>query len=319
MARPLRIEYEGAAYHIISKGNRGDYIFREGEDKEVFLDILGRSVDRYGIGIHVWCIMSNHYHLLISMPHGNLSKAMHYIGSGYGSYLRRSCGVIGHVFAGRYKSLCVEKERYLLELSRYIHLNPVRAAMVKTPEEYQWSSYRQYIGKEKSTPWLQTEWLLSEYGANYKTAWKKYREFVEAGIENPPEYPAEKIIGQAVLGNKTFVQKVVSNLKRKGNLGDISAKRHFSGRPGVNEIYRAVCDYYGIDGLSDSGAQDMFVCVAKEKSHSNNREIAEKIGGKGASAIAHQYRRVMGKIEGNRKSIRQFEKEKKDILSLFEG
>ena len=160
---------------------------------------------------------------------------------------------------------------------------------------------------------------MSEYGATYKTAEKKYWEFVEAGIENPLEYPADKIIGQAVLGNETFVQKVVSNLKRRENLGDISGKRYFSGRPGVNKIYCAVCDYYGIDELNDSRAQDMFVCIAKEKSHSNNREIAEKMGGKGASAIAHHYRRVMKKIEGNRKSIRQFEKEKNDILSLFEG
>jgi len=319
MARPLRIEYDGAVYHIISKGNRGDYIFAEDKDKEVFLDILGRSVDRYGICIHVWCIMGNHYHLLISVPNGNLSKAMHFIGSGYGSYLRRSRGFIGHVFAGRYKSLCVEKEGYLLELSRYIHLNPARSGMVKTPEEYQWSSYRQYIGKDNSITWLHKEWLLSEYGATYKTAEKKYWEFVEAGIENPLEYPADKIIGQAVLGNETFVQKVVSNLKRRENLGDISGKRYFSGRPGVNKIYCAVCDYYGIDELNDSRAQDMFVCIAKEKSHSNNREIAEKMGGKGASAIAHHYRRVMKKIEGNRKSIRQFEKEKNDILSLFEG
>jgi REP-associated tyrosine transposase len=318
VARPLRVEYEGAIYHIISKGNRGDYIFADDKDKEIFLDILGRSVNRYGINIYVWCVMGNHYHLLVSMPHGNLSKAMHLIGSGYGSYLRRYRRFIGHVFAGRYKSLCVQKEGYLLELSRYIHLNPVRAGMVKTPEEYQWSSYRQYIGKEKTQSWLQKEWLLSEYGATYKTAQKKYREFVEAGIENPPEYPSDKIIGQAVLGNETFVQKVVKTLKRGENLGDISAKRYFSGRPGAHDIYRAVCDYYGVDEL-DSRAQDMFVCMAKEQSYALNREIAEKIGGKSASAVAHQYRRVIRKIEATRKSMEQFEKEKTDILSLFEG
>ncbi|MCG2721397.1 MAG: transposase [Thermodesulfovibrionales bacterium] len=319
MARPLRIEYEGAVYHIIARGNRGDYIFVKDEDKEVFLDILGRSVDRYGMDIYAWCVMGNHYHLLASVPHGNLSRAMHFIGSGYGSYLGRFRGFIGHVFAGRYKSLCVEKEGYLLELSRYIHLNPVRAAIVKTAEEYRWSSYRQYIGEERAHSWLQKEWLLSEYGATEKTARKKYREFVDAGMKEPPQNPEEKIIGQAVLGSERFVQAVVKSLKGKDKLGDIVAKRCFSRTPGVDEICRAVCGYYGINELKGSKAEDMFVCVAKEESHALNREIAEKIGGKSTSAIAHQYRRVMGKIGENRKSWRQFEKEKADILSLFKG
>ncbi|MBI5103313.1 MAG: transposase [Nitrospirae bacterium] len=318
MARPLRIEYEGAVYHIMSKGNRGEFIFIDEKDKDVFLDILGRAVDRYGINIYAWCIMGNHYHLLVSIPHGNLSKGMHYIGSGYGSYLRRYRGFIGHVFAGRYKSLCVDKEGYLLELSRYIHLNPVRAGIAKRPEEYKWGSYLQYIGKEKASPWLQTAWLLSEYGASYKIAARKYREFVEAGIENPPQYPAEKITGQAVLGAEKFVSKVVKTLKGE-ILGDISAKRYFDGRPGVNEIYRAVCDYYGVDLIKDSRVQDMFVCIAKEESQALNREIAEKAGGKSDSAIAHQYRRVMRKLEADGKSLQQYKKKKTDIMSRFKG
>jgi putative transposase len=131
MARPLRIEYEGAVYHIISRGNRGEHIFAEDQDKEYFIETLQTAVEKYKIDLYAFCIMGNHYHLLLTAPQGELGKAMHYIGSAYGSFLRRQKGWVGHVFAGRYKSLCVEKEGYLLELSRYIHLNPVRAGLWK--------------------------------------------------------------------------------------------------------------------------------------------------------------------------------------------
>lgn len=170
MARPLRVEYEGAVYHISSRGNRAEFIFKEDSEKEYFLQILQKAVEKYGIELYAYCIMGNHYHLLIGMPDGTLSKAMHAVQSSYGAYLQREREWIGHVFAGRYKSLCLEKEGYLLELSRYIHLNPVRAMIVKKPEEYTWSSYRSYAGKEEKPKWLNVGWLLEEYGKSLATA-----------------------------------------------------------------------------------------------------------------------------------------------------
>ena len=191
--------------------------------------------------------------------------------------------------------------------------------MAAHPEEYQWSSYRQYIGKEEARPWLQIEWLLSEYGTTYKTAGRKYREFVEAGIENPPGYPDDKIVGQAILGEEKFIRKVVKAVRSEGNLDEIVAKRHFSGRPGVDEIYRAVCNYYGTRELKDTKAQELFVCLAKEASSGLNREIAEKIGRKSPSAVSHQYRRAVKRMEEDRKLMRELEKDKTTILSRFKG
>jgi REP element-mobilizing transposase RayT len=320
MARPLRIEYEGAVYHIMGKGNRGEFIFSEDRDKEVCLDFLERAGQRYGITVYGWCIMGNHYHLLISTPERTLGRAMHFIGSGYGSYMRRYRGWIGHVFAGRYKSICVEKESYLLELSRYLHLNPVKAGVVKKPEEYRWSSYRHYIGKEKSPKWLHTEWLLAEYGRTDRTAGNRYKEFVESGMDKPGEYPAERIVGQAVIGSDGFVQKVIKKVNKGKERADATAKRAFSGKPGADEIYRIVSEYYGEkDLLGNRRAQEMFVCLAKEAGNSLNREIAEKVGVKCPSAITHQYKRTLKRMEGERKGKKRWEKEKSAILSRFKG
>jgi len=144
VARPLRVESEEAVYHIMSRGNRGESIFAEDRNKEYFLGLLGSGLERHKGELYAYCIMDNHFHLLLWVPFGKLPALMHHVGSGYGSFMRRACGWIGHVFAGRYKSLCVEKAGYLLELSRYIHLNPVRAGMVPKPGEYRWSSYPQY-------------------------------------------------------------------------------------------------------------------------------------------------------------------------------
>ncbi|VAX34102.1 FIG00679443: hypothetical protein [hydrothermal vent metagenome] len=328
MARPLRIEYKGAVYHILSRGNQGEEIFSDDSDREYFVEILQRAKEKYGIEVYAYCIMGNHYHLLISTPEGELTKAMHFIGSSYGSYLRRYRGLTGHVFAGRYKSLCVEKDSYLLELSRYIHLNPVRAGIVKSPERYPWSSYRYYIGKKTIPDWLSTEWLIDKCGKRLKTRQRKYREYVEAGIKNQTEYPVEKIVGQAILGSKEFVKKVLKGLKKTRKLKDVTAKKAFEGKIELDELYQEVSEYYGIKDLRKSEkargsderrAQEMFVYLAKEHTSALNREIAARVGDISASAVSHQYKRTGRKMEGNQKSARQWRKEVKELASRFKG
>ncbi len=327
MARPLRIEYKGAVYHILSRGNQGEQIFSDDGDREYFVEILQRAVQKYGIEVYAYCIMGNHYHLIISTPEGELTKAMHYIGSSYGSYLRRYRGLTGHVFAGRYKSLCVEKESYLLELSRYIHLNPVRAGMVKSPEKYPWSSYRYYIGKKQSPDWLSTEWLIDECGKRPKTRQRKYREYVESGVDNQTRYPVEKIVGQAILGSKEFVKKVLKGLKKERRLKGVTAKRVFEGKVELDELYQEICEYYGVKGLKTTGkvqgsdderrAREMFVYLAKGHTSALNREIAARVGDISPSAVSHQYKRTGKKMQGHKKSARQWKKELKELSLRF--
>lgn len=326
MARPLRIEYEGAVYHIISRGNRGEHIFAEDQDKEYFIETLQNAVKKYKIDLYAYCIMGNHYHLLLTTPYGKLAKAMHYIGSAYGSFLRRQKGWIGHIFAGRYKSLCVEKEGYLLELSRYIHLNPVRAGLAEKPEGYSWSSYGYYIGRIENPEWLNTDWLLAEYGKDRKSAWKRYKGFVEAGVENPSEYPEEDITAQAILGSREFIKKVIGGMKKSGRrVEEITAKRRYEKGIYLEELRDTIGKYYKAKGLTNITLPEerqgrlMFIFLSKNETSAFNREISEMIGGMGPSGVTHQYKRIVKRLEEDRRLRKEWEKESSKIMSMFKG
>ena len=142
MARPLRITYPGAFYHVTSRGNERKNVFKNKRDREKFLEYFESATKRYDAVIHVFCLMDNHYHLLLETPSGNLPQIMQHINGAYTTYFNVKRGRSGHLFQGRYKAILVDIDEYAKELSRYIHLNPVRAKLVKTPEEYEWSSYQ---------------------------------------------------------------------------------------------------------------------------------------------------------------------------------
>ena len=157
MARPLRLQYPGAFYHVTSRGNERKSIFKTNRDRQKFLSYLESAYDRYGAIIHVYCLMNNHYHLLVETPRGNLSQILHHINGAYTAYFNTKMKRSGHLFQGRYKAILVEKDSYCQELSRYVHLNPVRTGLVKRPSEYHWSSYTYYIGQKEKPRWLITE------------------------------------------------------------------------------------------------------------------------------------------------------------------
>jgi len=154
MTRPLRIVYPGAFYHITSRGNEKKDIYKSDRDRKKFLAYLESATERYGARIHVYCLMSNHYHLLMETPDGNLSEIMRHINGAYTNYYNVKRVRSGHLFQGRYRALLVEVDEYAEELSRYIHLNPVKAGIAKKPENYIWSSYQDYIGTRKPQQWL---------------------------------------------------------------------------------------------------------------------------------------------------------------------
>lgn len=194
MARPLRIQYPGAFYHVTSRGNEQKVIFKSQKDREKFLEYLESAVVRYGAVIHVWCLMDNHYHLLIETPEGNLSQIMRHLNGAYTTYFNVKRKRAGHLFQGRYKAILVETDQYAAELSRYIHLNPVKAGIVDKPEGYVWSSYRNYIGQAKTTAWLEAQYILSSFGSKITAAETKYRQFVEEKLEKPYDSPLQAVV-----------------------------------------------------------------------------------------------------------------------------
>ena len=185
MARPLRIEFAGALYHVTARGDRQEDIYLDDADRQGFLSILEQVNNRFNWLVHAYCLMDNHYHLLVETLDSNLSNGMRQLNGVYTQTSNRRHGKAGHVFQGRYKAILVQKESYLLELARYIVLNPVRARMVRTAKAWPWSSYRDTAGYRQAPEWLTTEWMLSAFGKNLGAAQKKYRQFVSEGKNQP--------------------------------------------------------------------------------------------------------------------------------------
>lgn len=204
MARPLRLEFAGALYHVTSRGDRREDIFLCDDDRVEWLEVLGTVCSRFNWVVHAYCQMTNHYHLLVETVDGNLSRGMRQLNGAYTQSFNRSHGMVGHLFQGRYKSILVQKETYLLELTRYVVLNPLRANMVESLEDWRWSSYPFVTGQEAPPPWLDTDWLLGQFGTQRGEAIRSYRQFVMAGKGLPS--PLEKTRHQLLLGDDAFAE-----------------------------------------------------------------------------------------------------------------
>ncbi len=182
VARPLRIEFSGALYHVTARGDRREPIYEDDEDRKAFLQMLAEVVGRFHWIRHAYCLMTNHYHLMVETPDANLSKGMRQLNGVFTQASNRRHHRSGHLFQDRFKAILVDRDAYLLELTRYVVLNPVRAAMVKTPGEWSWSSYRAMVGEAVVTPWLAVDGLLSQFGRRRGEARQRYRRFVAEGV-----------------------------------------------------------------------------------------------------------------------------------------
>ena len=205
MARPLRIEYPGAVYHVTSRGNARQPIYRADADRREFLAMLAEAVDRFQWRCHAYCLMGNHYHLLLETPEPNLSRGMRHLNGTYTQRFNRRHGLTGHIFQGRYKAILVEKESHLLELCRYVVLNPVRAGLAESVEQWPWSSYAKTAGLSQAPAFLETAWVLAQFGSDIESARRRYRDFVAGGHGGDPWH---QLTGGGVLGSKAFVDRI---------------------------------------------------------------------------------------------------------------
>ena len=219
MARPLRIEFAGALYHITARGNAQQDTFLTDDDREQFLEILQRVNDRHQWQCHAYCLMSNHYHLLIETRTPSLSKGMQMLNGTYTQTFNRTHNRAGHVFQGRFKGILVEKDSYLLELARYIVRNPVRAGMVRSAKDWAWSSYRATAGQCQPHPLLTTAWILGNFAKTRKVAQEKYRQFVQAGKKQSGFW--DQLKNQIYLGSDQFIEDMQRKIDPKQSLRDI--------------------------------------------------------------------------------------------------
>jgi len=213
MARPLRIEFPGALYHVTARGDRQEPIYEDDNDRKVFLDLLGKVIVEWNWICHVYCLMGNHYHLVVETPDGNLSKGMRQLNGVYTQLSNRRHQRVGHLFQGRYKAILVDRDEYLLELSRYVVLNPVRARLIKRVEEWQWSSYRSMVGKASDPSWLATDALLAQFGNRKTSAQRNFRQFVSEGIGRESIW--KNLNRQIYLGDEKFIAQMHEELDKK--------------------------------------------------------------------------------------------------------
>jgi REP element-mobilizing transposase RayT len=234
MARPLRLEYPGAVYHLTSRGNARAEIFLDDADRESFLRVLGSVVERFAWRLYAYCLMGNHYHLLAETPVPNLSRGMRRLNGVYTQRFNRRHGRAGHVLQGRFNSIVVERERYLLELTRYIALNPVRAGIVRSPGDWRWSSYRATAGLCPAPSWLAATPLLHRFSAQPGTAQHGFRGFVDEGIKAPS--PWSLLRGQILLGTDEFVREISPRFAGPGVSRETPRPQRLAARPGLEAL-----------------------------------------------------------------------------------
>jgi REP element-mobilizing transposase RayT len=234
MARPLRIEYEGAVYHVTSRGNGRQNIYVDDDDRRTFLEGLRDVVERFNWICHGYCLMSNHYHLLIETPNANLSRGMRHLNGVYTQNFNRRHGRVGHVLQGRFKSILVEKESHLLELARYVVLNPVRAKMVRSARDWPWSSYCATVNQQEPLSFLTTDWILSQFSDDHRRAIDLYREFVKQGRGVGVW---DKLRGGVLMGSDGFVEGIAPLLRDSALQREIPQRERLVSRPSLDELF----------------------------------------------------------------------------------
>lgn len=266
MARPLRIEYPCALYHVTSRGNAGQKIFRSDKDRTYFLDLLGGICDRFHWLCYAYALMDNHYHLIIETPDGNLSRGMRQLNGMYTQRCNWKYRKTGHIFQGRYKAIIVDKDSYLLELCRYVALNPARAHMVEKPEDFRWSSFRATAGIDRAASFLALDWILAQFSSDRNRAQILYKAFVEEGITK--ESPWKELKGQIFLADTLFIEAVKTTLPEIPT--EIPHFQRWAERP-------SLADIFGGEVQADRTSRNKAIHVAHVNHHYTLKEIAKHL------------------------------------------
>jgi putative transposase len=291
MARPLRIEYPGAVYHVLTRGNNRQVIFHDDQDHTAYLEKLFHYCREKDVHLLCYCLLSNHVHLLLETPQGNLSGMMQAFQTSYTVSWNRRHRCTGHVFEQRYKAFLVDKDNYLLQVSRYIHLNPVAARIVERPQDYCWSSYRAYL-REQGTRGLRREVILGHFNGRSQAKVRQYREFVEGALQGKQPWFELPIIKQTFVGDEKFADQAWQRVKKNPALQ----------RPyGLVVIVHAVCQVVGVapEEFARSTKEDriqrgreLFMYIARRYSAASLQEIVRWLGVRDVSTVSHGVKRA---------------------------
>lgn len=240
MPRPLRIEYSGAWYHVMNRGIDRMRIFSTDEHRQIFLKLLMEASLLFQIEIHSYCLMDNHYHLLLRTPHPNLGKAMRHLIGLYTLRYNRSINRDGPLFRGRYKAILIEASDYLLKVSRYIHLNPMEAKIVENPENFKWSSYNDYVNIQKPA-WVYTSFILDFFGNK-----ENYEKFIYEGVDSETRNFYNKSRVASILGTSKFISEKISGLNDDYKFVTQSDINRIKKLADINTIANNVSQYFNV-------------------------------------------------------------------------
>jgi REP element-mobilizing transposase RayT len=316
MARPIRIEYEHAYYHITTRGNSRRNIFRDDFDRDMLIEVIDDAYYRFGFIIHAFVLMDNHYHLLMETPNTNLCASMRHINGVYTQAFNRRHKVVGHLFQGRYKAFVVDRDAYYLELIRYIHLNPWRAKMVRTLGDFRYSGHRALLDKRWAVRWknwFDREMILGEFGRKEKEAIVRYREFVNAGKGKPS--PLKNAIGGYALGDRQFADRLWNEYIEGRDDKELTGAKKLKLPIEVSRVLSIVSDECGVKpeeifnrrrgqpGVNI--ARGMALNILNRHSGMTQREIGELAGGVSRKAVSEAvlaFGRILEENEELRKS-----------------
>ena len=257
MARPLRIQFENAYYHVTCRGNSGQEIFSGDADRSAFLDLLERSSDIYQTDILAYVLMSNHFHLFVKTPLGNLQEFMRHFNISYTSYYNWKHDRTGHLYQGRYKAFLVDADQYLQEVSRYIHLNPIRVKLRSGMalgekkaylRNYGWSSYGGYLSQSGRKSFLEVGEVLAYFGGDTPKGRRKYGEFVTEGITGNMPNPLERGTGHGIVGASEFIEKIRGQYIRSGvGSREVPAVKKILAQVEPERIIRVICEVFKVE------------------------------------------------------------------------
>jgi len=320
MARPLRIEFPGAWYHVMNRARRREKLFLDDGDRTLFLKVLEASNKLFHVEVHAYVLMSNHYHLLLHTPKPNLARCMRHINGVFTQKINKKYKTDGQIFRGRYKSILVDAEEYLLEIVRYIHRNPLKKGLVTEPGDYKWSSHRVYMGKTGKPGWMVLDDVMSRFGEHESDARGALAAFVAKEVPKDLSDKLESVKWPAVLGGKVFREKVKGFIKgRKIDLSELSGHR--------KEIIDIENDMSKLDTLAERVKEKLsarrrnmatrkaFIYIMRRYYGLSLREIGERVGGLTYSAVSKEYKRSDDEIRGKKGCYDEAVKALKDLKS----
>ena len=307
MSRPLRPQIPDGIYHVTCRGLERRPIVRDDVDRRRWTDLLSRVAQRRQWPVFAWSLLNNHCHLFLRTPHADLSAGMHDLNSAYATAFNRRHGRNGPLFQGRFHAILVERQFHYWELSRYIHLNPVRAGLAEAPERYAWSSCMWYFRDRGSPEWLAREEVLQGHGKSWREARAAYRAFLAEGIQSRPKSPLLEAHTSGVLGSASFVEKVKDWLQDwlvagRSDAEVPQAKRLGASRLALGDIELVLCRAYGISrgrlcekGRHGNEPRRMAIYLARTMTPASIAEVGGRFGGICGSAVSRIVQQVIAR------------------------